>query len=86
MEDKPYKKIVNLDNALQAQLVGKLLAERGIPHRIRSYHDSAYNGLYQAQKGWGRVEAPDEYEAEIKALYDALPGEIVTEEEGRPEE
>jgi hypothetical protein len=81
MEDhRYYKKIVSLNNALEAQLVEKLLNERGIPHRIRSFHDSAYDGLYQAQKGWGRVEAPEEYEDEIKALCEALPGEIIHEE------
>jgi hypothetical protein len=83
---KFYKKIVALDNALEAQLVGKLLTERGIPHRIRSYYDSAYDGLYQAQKGWGRVEAPEEYEAEIKAICSALPGEIIPEEDPSPQE
>jgi hypothetical protein len=78
---KPYKKIVSLDNALHAQLVDKLLTERGIPHRIRSFHDSAYDGLYQAQKGWGRVEAPEEYEDEIRAICDALPGDIICDED-----
>ena len=87
MEDsRSYKKIVSLDNALHAQLVDKLLTEHGIPHRIRSFHDSAYDGLYQAQKGWGRVEAPEEYEDEIKAICDGLPGEIIPEEETPPAE
>ena len=77
---RPYKKIVALNNALEAKLVEKLLAERHIPHRIRSYHDSAYDGLFQAQKGWGHIEAPPEYEDEVRALCSALPGEIVPEE------
>lgn len=84
--NKPYKKIVALDNALQADLLGKVLTERRIPHRIRSYHDSAYDGLYQAQKGWGRLDAPEEYEAEIKALYEALPGQIIPNDEIPSEE
>ncbi len=75
-----YKKIVVLNNDLEAKIVEDLLEDRGIPHRIRSYHDSAYDGLYQAQKGWGVVEAPEEYEDEIKDLCNALPGEIIPEE------
>jgi hypothetical protein len=75
-----YKKIVALNNEMEARIVEDLLKERGIPHRIRSYHDSAYDGLFQAQKGWGIVEAPEEYEDEIKSLCRALPGEIIPEE------
>jgi len=77
---KQYKKIVVLNNDLEAKIVEDLLKDRGIPHRMRSYHDSAYDGLFQAQKGWGIVEAPEEYEDEIKNLYSALPGEIIPEE------
>ena len=72
-----YKKIVVLNNDLEARIVDELLKEHGIPHRIRSYHDSAYDGLFQAQKGWGIVEAPEEFEEEIKNLCSALPGEIL---------
>ena len=75
-----YKKIVVFNNDLEAKIVDDLLKDRGIPHRMRSYHDSAYDGLFQAQKGWGIVEAPEEYEDEIKNLCSALPGEIIPEE------
>jgi hypothetical protein len=75
-----YKKIVVLNNDCEAEIMKEMLKERGIPHRIRSYHDSAYDGLYQAQKGWGIVEAPEEYEDEIKNLYSGFPGEIIPEE------
>ena len=47
--------------------------ERDIPHRIKSYHDSAYDGIYQAQKGWGVVEAPLSYKEEIISIYRDLP-------------
>jgi len=75
-----YKKVVVLNNEMEAKIVENMLNDRGIPHRIRSYHDSAYDGLFQAQKGWGIVEAPPEFEDEIKDLCGALPGEIIPEE------
>ena len=75
-----YKKIVALNNEMEAKIVENLLKERHIPHRIRSYHDSAYDGLFQMQKGWGIAEAPEEYEDEIKSLYNILPGEIIQED------
>jgi hypothetical protein len=68
-----YKKIVVLQNALEARLMESVLKDRRIPHRIRSYHDSALDGLFQVTKGWGHVEAPKEYEDQIKAIHSDLP-------------
>ena len=63
MED--FVKIVVLDNEIEAQLADSVLTERGIPHLMRSYHDTAYDGLFQTQKGWGHVSAPVSYREEI---------------------
>lgn len=69
------KKIATLDNIVQAQMLESLLKEQGIPHVIQSYHDSAYDGLFQGQMGWGHIEAATEYESEILALIDDLGAE-----------
>ena len=66
------KKIAVLDNIVQAQMLESLLKERNIPHVMKTYHDSAYDGLFQGQQGWGHVEAPVEHEAEIRTLLDDL--------------
>ncbi len=68
-----FKKILILDNEIQARLLDSILTERAIPHRMKSYHDSAYDGLFQAHQGWGHVEAPQEYAEEIKIIYNDLP-------------
>jgi hypothetical protein len=62
------EKIALLDNEVQAELVDSVLTERGIPHLMRSYHDSALDGLYQTPGGWGHVEAPQSFKAEILAV------------------
>jgi hypothetical protein len=64
-----HKKILVLENDVEASLMESILNERKIPHIIKSYRDSAYDGLYQHQKGWGYVEAPETFEDEIKAIY-----------------
>jgi len=64
-----YEKILTIENEVEAQLLQKLLDERKIPYVMKSYYDSALNGLYQAQKGWGHIEAPDEYHEEIVKIY-----------------
>jgi hypothetical protein len=68
-----YKKMVVLDNEIEAQLMDSILTERNIPHRMKSYHDSAYDGIFQAQKGWGHIEAPLRYKEEIIAIHADLP-------------
>ena len=64
-----YTRILILDNEIKARLLESVLRDREIPHHIRSYHDSAYDGLFQLQKGWGYVEAPEAYEVEIKQIF-----------------
>jgi hypothetical protein len=63
------KPVVVLENEVEARLLESVLNERHIPHVIVSYHDSAYDGLYQLQKGWGYVEAPERYESLIKSIH-----------------
>ncbi|MHB8091413.1 MAG: hypothetical protein ACYDH8_07460 [Syntrophales bacterium] len=66
-------KILILDNEIEAKLLDSILTERDIPHRIKSYHDSAYDGIYQAQKGWGVVMAPETFKEIIMYIYQDLP-------------
>ena len=54
-----------LENIIEAQVIESILTEQDIPHRIRSYHDTAYDGLFQVQKGWGQLLAPQTYKQEI---------------------
>jgi hypothetical protein len=68
-----FKKIIVLDNEIEARLIDSVLTERNIPHRMKSYHDSAYDGIFQAHKGWGHIEAPLRYKEEIIAIHADLP-------------
>ena len=66
------EKIAVLDNEVQAELVDSVLSERGIPHLMQSYHDSALDGIYQARAGWGHIEAPADSRDEILAVIEEL--------------
>jgi hypothetical protein len=66
MED--FTKVIILENDIEANLLDSILDERGIPHIMQSYYDTAYDGLYQTQKGWGHVSAPASYHQEIKEV------------------
>jgi len=65
-------KILALENEMDAILLDGLLTEKGIPHLIRSYHDSAMDGLWQLQSGWGHLEAPEEYREDIIKIYEGM--------------
>jgi len=71
-DNEEYIKIAVLENEIQAQLLNDILKEQNIPHIIRSYHDSVYNGLFQLSKGWGRVEAPEKYKEAILAILENI--------------
>ncbi|MFO7786082.1 MAG: hypothetical protein ACQET7_09840 [Thermodesulfobacteriota bacterium] len=67
-----YVKAATLENDIEALLLKSVLKERGIPHFLRSYHDTAYDGLFQAQKGWGVVTAPEDRVGEILEILKDL--------------
>lgn len=67
-----YEKVTTLENEIEARLLDSVLNERNIPHLIISYYDTAYNGLYQTQKGWGYISAPGAYLEEIREILSLL--------------
>jgi hypothetical protein len=69
-----YIRVLTVDDEVKARLLEKILAERGIPFQLKSYHDTALDGLYQLQMGWGYVTAPRAYAAEILEVYGDLSG------------
>ena len=87
-----YVKILDLQNGILADRLSAALSESNIPHVIRSMHDTAYNGVYQAALGWGWVEAPEEERERIIEIFDDIvrtsePDDSAMEEiEARPTE
>jgi hypothetical protein len=67
-----YSKILILENEMDAHRLDAILEEENIPHVVRSYHDSVYDGIFQAQRGWGHLEAPEEYAEKIRELYENM--------------
>jgi hypothetical protein len=65
-------KILSFNNEFEATLLSEILTNKVIPHLIRSYHDSAYDGLWQNQSGWGHLEAPEEYREEILQVFNEM--------------
>jgi hypothetical protein len=62
------KRILTLSSEIEAIRIKEILDINEIPHIIRSYHDLAYDGLFQHQYGWGVLEADETDEVKILDL------------------
>jgi len=67
-------------NDAEAAIVKKILAQHGIKAHLISYHDTAYDGLFQSQKGWGIVRVPANDYQEAKRIIEewkaSAPGDL----------
>ncbi len=78
------KNLIKPKDDADANIIKSVLEEHGIVAEVRSFHDTAYDGLYQAQYGWGviRVSEEDYDKAQkiLKEWYDASPNELSWED------
>ena len=74
------KNLMKPENEAEANVIKAVLEEHGIYAEIKSFHDTAYDGLFQSQYGWGliRVFETDFPEAQriIERIHGASPGEL----------
>jgi len=61
-----------VETRFEGDRISKALAEAGIPFLIKSFLDTAYDGLYVPQKGWGAVLVPEESSEEGKRIISEL--------------
>jgi hypothetical protein len=73
-------KLITPENEAEASVIQSILQENGIYAEIKSFHDTAYDGLFQSQYGWGviRVSEADFEEAKriIQEWKDASPVDL----------
>jgi hypothetical protein len=67
------KRILTINSEIEALRIRDVLDENGINFMIRSFHDSAYDGLFQNYLGWGVLEADEKDEARILELLEFPP-------------
>ena len=57
-----------VENRFEGDRVSQTLNEAKIPFLIKSFLDTAYDGLYIPQKGWGAVLVPEEFSEEAEEV------------------
>ncbi len=72
-----------VENRFEGDRISQAMRDAGIPHMIKSFLDTAYDGLYLPQKGWGRVMVPEEWSNEAERIV--LEVRSIFQKEGRDE-
>ena len=74
------KTLMKPENEAEANVIKSVLKEQGIYAEIKSFHDTAYDGLFQSQYGWGLIRVSEEDFAEaqriVKEWRNASPEEL----------
>lgn len=60
-----YIRIATIEDEFEAQILQSILAERQIQYYLKSFYDSAYDGLFQRNYGWGAIFGAKDNEREI---------------------
>ena len=71
-ETKSLVKVYTLKDRFEADLIKMELEKEGIPVLIRYFKDTAYDGIYIPQKGWGEVRVPEKKKERAKEIIDTL--------------
>lgn len=53
------KNLMKPENEAEANVIKSVLKEHGIYAEIISFHDTAYDGLFQTQYGWGLIRVSE---------------------------
>jgi hypothetical protein len=57
-----------VENRFEGDRISQSLQTAEIPFVVKSFLDTAYNGLYVPQKGWGMVLVPEEFMEEAERI------------------
>lgn len=70
MKNRTLQNVIKPENDAEAGAIKSLLEDHGIYAEIRSFHDTAYDGLFQAQYGWGVIRVYQEDVAEAQRIIE----------------
>jgi hypothetical protein len=75
-----WVKVGTVENRFEGDRISHALQEAGIPFLIKSFLDTAYDGLYIPQKGWGVLMVPKKNAKEVEKLISEVKNIFVKEE------
>jgi len=66
------KVVYTLQNQVDASVIGPALDRSGVKHVIRTFIDSAYDGIFIPQRGYGEVLVEENDAAKAKEIITAV--------------
>ena len=75
-----------VENRFEGDRVSQALNEAGIPFLMKSFLDTAYDGLYIPQKGWGAVMVPENFKEETERIIFEVKGGFTKEVDDETEQ
>lgn len=76
-----WVKVGTVENRFEGDRISQVLQEAGIPFLIKSFLDTAYDGLYIPQKGWGIVMVSENHREEAERLVSEVRKTFAKEED-----
>ena len=64
------KTLMKPENEAEANVIKSVLEDNGIYAEIKSFHDTAYDGLFQSQYGWGLIRVSEKDLPEARRIID----------------
>jgi hypothetical protein len=75
-----------VENRFEGDRVSQALREADIPFLMKSFLDTAYDGLYLPQKGWGAVMVPERFREEAGKMISEVKKTFQEEGKDEPEQ
>jgi hypothetical protein len=76
-----WVKAGTVENRFEGDRISQALQEAGIPFLIKSFLDTAYDGLFIPQKGWGIVMVSENHREEAERLVSEVKKTFMKEED-----
>ncbi len=61
-------RVHTVENRFEADLLIQALRQENIPVMLRRFEETAYDGLFVTQMGWGAILVPEDYEQVASGL------------------
>ncbi|MFH1091285.1 MAG: DUF2007 domain-containing protein [Pseudomonadota bacterium] len=65
-------RLTTLENRFEADLITQALADEGLDFVVKPFHDTAYDGLFETQKGFGLLLVEEKDQERARSIVEDL--------------
>lgn len=79
-------RLTTLENQFETDLITHALDEEGIEYVVKTFHDTAYDGIYETVKGFAMLLVEESAEDRAREIVDELRASVEAGEIGELDE